>query len=195
MFNSSNLYANPLPFPIAKGGVGGALVPRISVVHEDLNPDIDNSGAEILYMSKTETSVTFSWEMIEFWDTGGIVNGQVTLYIDGRVTMCWGNGIIPDSDSLAAGLEDDNLGYAFPAVIFDGKGTPTNIFDSEGITDEYPANKCACYYPACDEVGSFAPSTSPKPSAQPSAEPSSKPTGAPTPSPSKTRTLKTYQHF
>ena len=130
--------------PIAPGGSGYEAIPRISVSQEDLDPG-EGGG---IYIKVSNSSVTFSWEDVPFYDdTAGFVNAQATLYDNGDITFCYGSGTTLGSIPMAAGLEDDTAGFAFPITndIIPG-------FNEEGITRTFPSNQCACFIYDCKEI-------------------------------------------
>ena len=91
-------------------------------------------------MTTNPDSVTISWEIVEFYPSGGEVNAQATLFSDGEVHICWGTGETL-GNNLAVGVQGpDARNDAFPAITF-----PTNVFTPDGIVSAYPTNLCACY--------------------------------------------------
>ncbi|KAL3932836.1 MAG: hypothetical protein SGARI_003857, partial [Bacillariaceae sp.] len=128
-------------YPIAPGGTGNAAIPRISVAQADTLADTDISAISNVYtqLGVDGTSMTISWEFVRFFGSQtDFVNAQVTLFKNGNVFFCWGEGNL-ESNSFAAGLEDDGFSLAYPV--------PLPGFDSQGITDTFPSNQCACFYP------------------------------------------------
>jgi len=132
--------------PIAPGGSDYEAIPRISVSQEDLDPG-EGGG---IYIKESNSSVTFSWEGVPFHPNNGFVNAQATLYDNGDITFCYGSGTTVDGNRIfpmAAGLEDDTAGFAFPITndIIPG-------FNEEGITRTFPSNQCACFIYDCKEI-------------------------------------------
>ena len=136
-YNANTLCCSPEP--IAPGGSGDAVITRIAVAQEDLDPRY--GGGVYVKQAVDGNSVTISWENVPFFGSSGtLVNAQATLHKTGSVTFCYGSGN-SGSNSIAAGLEDDEFNLTFPM--------PLSGFNAGGVSSSFPQNSCACFVNGC----------------------------------------------
>eukprot|EP00540_Astrosyne_radiata_P022093 CAMPEP_0116849574 /NCGR_PEP_ID=MMETSP0418-20121206/15652_1 /TAXON_ID=1158023 /ORGANISM="Astrosyne radiata, Strain 13vi08-1A" /LENGTH=127 /DNA_ID=CAMNT_0004481319 /DNA_START=73 /DNA_END=456 /DNA_ORIENTATION=+ len=69
------------------------------------------------------------------------LNFQATLFGHGKVELRWGEGNLPSSQSIAAGIEDDEAHIAVPAS--------ESPFGDGGVTapGTWPTNQCRAFVP------------------------------------------------
>lgn len=108
---------------------GGINVARSYDPHEVFEGEI--------WTLKSKESFKVSWEKMSFdGSQNKLMNAQVTLYPNGDLDMCWGEGRILDSFVIYASIWDDTTeqDLNFPAT-----GHP---FDEGGSSEEWPINQC-----------------------------------------------------
>jgi hypothetical protein len=86
--------------------------------------------------SGADESFKVSFENIQGRNTG-LVNVQVELFPNGDIIFCYGSGEVPYNSLMIAGVENSDLGKAFPAFPI-----PGDTFDSNGRTFEWPTDSC-----------------------------------------------------
>ena len=149
------------------------------ILQEDLDP---GDYGDVWVKPLSSDSIIISYESVAFFSNTGTVNVQATLSSDGSVSICFGVGDNVNN-ALASGIEggeNDELFPNGPAVVSPLPGFP---FDSDGISFEWPSDRCYCFDPDTyvweapsndddDDVPSETPSESPSetPSESPSTD-------------------------
>lgn len=135
--------------------IGEFGAPRIALAYDDLDPGDTESGK--VYIKRSETSATISFENVQFWNQNTGVNVQAHLYSSGEVDICFGAGDMtytPEDDdwvetnAFVSGLEggvNDQV-YGGTAVAVPLTGGP---FMMGGESEEWPTvGSCYCFNPA-----------------------------------------------
>ena len=91
---------------------------------------VEESMSNKLWMA---TPSRFHGKTSHFLAVGTLVNAQATLHKTGSVAFCYGSGN-SGSNSIAAGLEDDEFSLAFPM--------PLSGFNAGGVPSKYVCLFC-----------------------------------------------------
>eukprot|EP00979_Chaetoceros_neogracilis_P019096 scaffold11750_cov369-Chaetoceros_neogracile.AAC.1 len=108
---------------------------RIAFANGDMNPPVGGA-VKVGRKSGADASFKVSFEDVNWFSNHGEVNVQVELFPNGDIIFCYGSGemgIGPNNSRMAAGVENFDLGKAFPI-----RDDPFN--SSNGITTEWPTD-------------------------------------------------------
>ena len=76
------------------------------------------------------------------------MNAQAELFANGAVNICYGAGRIGNNFGFAAGIEGGGENDPYWTEGRVAYPLPEPYFNSEGITRQWPANKCYCFNPS-----------------------------------------------
>lgn len=137
-----NSAASPAgPLPIMLGDSGDAAIPRIQALQTSLD------GGNV-YAQATANSFIVSWETMDLvgFEDQTSLNFQVELFDNGDFDIRWGSSLLINlpliSPTFGAGVEDESLGFASPAV--------GELFDMDGIQGlrpiiPFPGGECNAF--------------------------------------------------
>ena len=129
-------------------GLLGTSCGEIRVVEADLDPSLNGeiwvatipptASVEVRQSDTSNEAQAYvvSWESIPFHDRSNtFVNAQATIYPEGNVLLCWGDGF-PGVNFFSAGVLYPGIGVFVPPAI--------DVFDDDGksIAGIWPANQC-----------------------------------------------------
>jgi len=118
--------------------------PRIAVAQENLNPS-RIAGGGIWTKRTSSDSMLISWENVKYYRSmGSFINAQALLFSSGRVTICYGKGVIRERyDQIAAGIEGGVKDHLFP----NGPAVAYPVTNSDFLYPHPLPGTCYCFDP------------------------------------------------